>query len=92
MGGDIVRAGPVRLGQASGQLLRADWSDVLPRIGTPTLVVWGEHDTLCPPTIGRRIVERVPGSRLVTIDGAGHNPMWERPAEFNRVVLEFLAG
>ncbi len=90
LGEDLLRVGPVRLAQATRQLLRADWSDALPRIQAPTLVVWGEHDTLCPPAIGRLIVERIPDARLVTIPGCGHNPMWERPSEFDRVVLEFL--
>ena len=30
--------------------------------------------------------------RLVVIAGAGHNPMWEKPADFDREVLEFLRG
>lgn len=89
---EVVRVGPRRLAQVIRQLIRVDWGDALPRIEAPTLVVWGEHDGLCPPGVGRRIVERVPGSRLVMIPGSGHNPMWERPAEFNRVVAEFLAG
>ena len=31
-----------------------------------------------------------PGGTFRVIPGAGHNPMWERPAVFNREVLEFL--
>jgi len=88
---DAFRVGPIRLIDASRQLLRADWSDLLPRIQAPTLVVWGEHDTLCPATVGHAITERIPGSRFVTISRAGHNPMWEQPREFDRVVLDFLA-
>jgi pimeloyl-ACP methyl ester carboxylesterase len=34
----------------------------------------------------------VPDARLVVIRGAGHNPMWEKPAEFDREVLGFLRG
>jgi pimeloyl-ACP methyl ester carboxylesterase len=91
LAGDVLRVGPIRLTQATLQLVRADWSDVLDRIVAPTLVVWGEGDTICPPVIGRSIVERLPGSRLVTIGDCGHNPMWEHPAEFDRLVLDFLA-
>jgi pimeloyl-ACP methyl ester carboxylesterase len=88
---DIGRVGPIRLTEATRQLLASDWADLLPRISAPTLVVWGELDSLCPPTVGRAIVERVAGARLVTIGRAGHNPMWEVPVAFNRVVLDFLA-
>jgi pimeloyl-ACP methyl ester carboxylesterase len=88
---DGLRAGPVRLANASIQLVRADWRAKLPRIGAPTLVIWGEHDRICPPSIGRRIVASIPGSRLVVVEGAAHNPMWEQPDTFDREVLDFLA-
>jgi pimeloyl-ACP methyl ester carboxylesterase len=34
--------------------------------------------------------ERIDGSRLVVIDGAGHVSNVERPEEFNRALAEFL--
>jgi pimeloyl-ACP methyl ester carboxylesterase len=89
---DGFRAGPIRLMDAALQLWRADLKARLPSIVAPTLVIWGEHDALCPPAIGERIVERVPDARLAVIPGAGHNPMWEQPERFHEVVLEFLGG
>ena len=89
---DSIRSGPIRLAQATTQVLRADWRAKLSRIQAPTLVVWGEHDAVCPIGIGRSIVSVVPDSRLVVIDGAAHNPMWERPEAFDREVLEFLGA
>jgi pimeloyl-ACP methyl ester carboxylesterase len=35
---------------------------------------------------------RIPGSRLVTVDGAGHHLHREHPAEFLAHVTAFLAG
>ena len=55
-------------------------------------MIWGEHDTICPISIGRRIVAAVAGSRLVVVEGAAHNPMWERSDVFDREVSDFLAG
>ncbi len=89
---DSLRSGPVRLADATIQLLGADWRTKLPRIQAPTLVIWGEHDTICPLSIGRRIVAAVPGSRLVVVPGAAHNPMWEQPDAFDREVLDFLSA
>ena len=88
---DGLRSGPRRLTDASMQLLRADWGTKLPKIEAPTLVIWGEHDRICPLAIGQRIVAAVPGSRLRVVQGAAHNPMWERSDEFNREVLDFLS-
>jgi pimeloyl-ACP methyl ester carboxylesterase len=89
---DGLRSGPGRLAYAAIQLLRADWRTKLPLIKAPTLVVWGEHDAICPLPIGRLIVAAVPGSRLVIVSGAAHNPMWERPDVFDREVLSFLGS
>lgn len=89
---DVQRVGALRLADATMQLLRTDWVDVLPRVATPTLVVWGEGDTICPMVIGRGIVERVRGARLVVIPDSGHNPMWEQPAAFLAAVGPFLTA
>jgi pimeloyl-ACP methyl ester carboxylesterase len=72
------------------QILGADITPRLGAIAAPTLVVWGEHDRLLPLALGRQIQARIPGARLEVIRGAGHNPMWERPAAFNAAVLAFL--
>ena len=87
---DVVRSGPIRMARATAEVLRKDWRHKLPAITAPTLVVWGEHDRVCHPRIGEQIVAAVPGARLVIIRGAGHNPMWERQADFDREVLGFL--
>ena len=88
---DGLRSGPGRLADATTQLLRVDWQTKLSRIGAPTLVIWGEHDKICPLSIGRGIVASILGSRLVVVGGAAHNPMWERHDVFDREVLGFLS-
>ncbi len=88
---DGLRSGPRRLTDASIQLLRADWATKLPQIEAPTLVIWGEHDRICPLDIGEAIVAAIPGSRLLVVEGAAHNPMWERAEVFDEAVLAFLA-
>lgn len=80
------------MARATAQVLRNDWRHKLPAIAAPTLVIWGEHDRICNPRIGREIAAAVPGARLVIVRGAGHNPMWEKAATFDREVLEFLRG
>jgi pimeloyl-ACP methyl ester carboxylesterase len=89
---DVARSGLVRLLEATVEVLRADWKEKLPRITAPTLVVWGERDTICPLRIGERIVSLVPDARLLVMRNAAHNPMWERHEEFDREVLAFLTG
>jgi pimeloyl-ACP methyl ester carboxylesterase len=88
---DIARAGPGVIVRAARQLLASDLSPRLASIQAPTLVVWGEDDALIPPSRGRNLAEAIPGSRFVSIPGAGHAPMWERPDVFDPLVLDFLA-
>jgi pimeloyl-ACP methyl ester carboxylesterase len=87
---DTMRADPVSLTRATLELLRCDWRSCLPRIEAPTLVIWGERDTVTPLRIGERLSAELQISRLVVIPAAGHVPMWDRPESFNAEVLAFL--
>jgi pimeloyl-ACP methyl ester carboxylesterase len=59
-------------------------------VAVPTLLVWGEHDTLVPPVVGEALHQSLPNAQFVVLDGTGHVPMWERPEAFNQLVLRFL--
>jgi pimeloyl-ACP methyl ester carboxylesterase len=90
---DAYRAGPFTLLNAINQLLTTDFSSRLSLVQAPTLLVWGERDALVPLEIGKRLCRHLPANNsIVVIKGAGHNPMWDRPGAFNRVVEEFLAA
>ena len=59
-------------------------------IAAPTLVVTGTADNVVDPRNAEVLVGRIPGSRLVTLEGLGHLFFWEDPAGFVRIVEEFL--
>lgn len=60
------------------------------RISAPTLLLYGEHDRLTPPELGRALHARIAGSRFAVIRDAGHLPNLERPEAFNAALLGFL--
>ncbi|MGH8059075.1 MAG: alpha/beta fold hydrolase [Candidatus Entotheonellia bacterium] len=68
-----------------------DRTGELGRIAVPTLIIVGNLDL---PFIepSKLMHERIPGSKLVVIPGAGHLANIERPAEFNEAVMAFLDG
>jgi 3-oxoadipate enol-lactonase len=66
-----------------------DQRDQLHLIGLPTLVISGTHDAATPPQDGKLIVERVAGARYVELDAA-HLSNWERTAEFNSALMDFM--
>ena len=57
----------------------------------PTLIVWGERDTIIPVTHAHAAHEAIPHSRLEIIPDAGHFPQVETPERFLEVLLDFLA-
>jgi pimeloyl-ACP methyl ester carboxylesterase len=89
---DALRAGPATLWRAARDLLAEDVSEDLRRIAAPTLLVWGERDTLVPPATGDLLRKVIEDSRLLVVEGAGHVPMFDRPEEFDAALLAFLAG
>ena len=68
-----------------------DLRDRLGLIEAPVLVVVGARDPATTPDQARYIVERVPGAQKEVLESA-HLSNIERPDDFNRVVLGFLAG
>jgi 4,5:9,10-diseco-3-hydroxy-5,9,17-trioxoandrosta-1(10),2-diene-4-oate hydrolase len=64
--------------------------DNLAKITAPTLVVWGEQDSLMPVDHARVAQAGIPGAKLHIFDRCGHMPQMEHPEEFNALVREFL--
>jgi pimeloyl-ACP methyl ester carboxylesterase len=59
-------------------------------VKSPMLIVWGKYDELADPAGADYLANTIQGSRKVLIDDCGHLPQLEKPAEFNRIVTEFL--
>jgi pimeloyl-ACP methyl ester carboxylesterase len=89
---DALHAGPFTLLRTARDLLAEDVRDDLRRVEAPTLLVWGKRDPLIPPSICDVMRAEIPDSRLLVIERAGHNPMFDRAEDFNRALLAFLAG
>ena len=64
----------------------------LGRIRAPTRVIIGSRDGRNLLNIADRIAAGVPGASIVEIEGSSHHPPVEKPAEFNRELLDFLEG
>jgi pimeloyl-ACP methyl ester carboxylesterase len=55
----------------------------------PVLVLHGSDDEVMPVGNGERLAERIPGARLVILDGAGHLFWHEDPERAARAILDF---
>jgi 3-oxoadipate enol-lactonase len=62
----------------------------LAEIHVPTLLIVGEYDIPDKHELVEQLALEIPEARQIVIPGAAHIVNLEQPAEFNRVVLEFL--
>jgi pimeloyl-ACP methyl ester carboxylesterase len=62
----------------------------LANIKAPTLIIWGKQDMLLTVSEGEKLSKGIAGSQFVVIDGAGHGPNVEKPAEFHAALTKFL--
>ncbi len=64
----------------------------LEALGVPVLVITGSDDPLFPAPLVRESFERLHGARIAEIAGGGHSPYFERPDEWNEILLGFLCA
>lgn len=70
--------------------IRNNLGEELNQIKQPTLLVWGNNDTITPPFVAREFNRLIPNSELYFVDKCGHAPMMEVPEEFNTILHKFL--
>jgi pimeloyl-ACP methyl ester carboxylesterase len=72
-------------------MTRVDSAAVLPSITVPTTIIVGGEDVITPPSDAMFMHDRIAGSSLVTIAGAGHMANLEAPQAFNAAVSALLS-
>jgi pimeloyl-ACP methyl ester carboxylesterase len=70
--------------------IRNNLGEELSLIKLPTLLVWGNNDSITPPFVAKEFNKLIPNSELYFIDKCGHAPMMEVPDEFNAILHKFL--
>jgi pimeloyl-ACP methyl ester carboxylesterase len=71
--------------------LEYDFRDRVPDIAAPTLVVWGENDSVISVHDASEFERLIDDARKVVMEDTGHVPMVERPNVFNDLLMDFLA-
>jgi len=61
----------------------------LPQITAPTLLVWGEHDSVVPLSVMERFAALVPKAEPVVMKEIGHVPQMEAPKQVAADYLRF---
>jgi len=78
--------------EALRQIEKDNVYDLLPRLTPPVLILHGTKDEVVPYRHGKKFADAVPGARLVTFEGGGHNLPGREAAKVNRLVRDFVRG
>lgn len=70
--------------------IRHNMSKDLPKMKTPTCIIWGRNDTVTPPEVAEDFHRILPDSDLFWIEKCGHAPMMEHPETFNHLLHGWL--
>jgi pimeloyl-ACP methyl ester carboxylesterase len=67
-----------------------DLQSTLPRLKSPTLLIWGSKDPIMEEDVRQSLRDALPSAKVKIFDGLGHNPFWEDPRGVAEVVNAFL--
>lgn len=70
--------------------IRHNMAKELPKMTTPTCIIWGRNDIVTPPEVAEEFNTLLPNSELFWIDKCGHAAMMEHPEEFNKILDSWL--
>lgn len=81
---------PKIMQKTMSNILKEDLTEILPKIKTETLVLWGSNDKITPLNQGLKIKKLIPNSKIVVHPG-GHNFHLQDPKTFTEYVKNFIA-
>lgn len=70
--------------------IRHNMSKELPKMNTPTAIIWGAEDRVTPPNVAEEFNQLLPDSNLYWIKKCGHAPMMEHPDQFNQILKNWF--
>lgn len=70
--------------------IRHNMAKDLPKMKTPTCIIWGKDDNVTPPEVAEDFQRLLPDADLYWIDKCGHAAMMEHPESFNELLFSWL--
>lgn len=74
------------------KVVNQDLKGYLPKIKSPSLLIWGDMDKETPISFAKIMEKEIPDAGLVVFEGAGHFAYLERINDFNIIVNKFFGG
>lgn len=73
----------------TGKLKDWHFRDQLKNIQVPTLITYGDHESMPVPT-GEKMAELIPNAKFVTTPGGGHHHMVDNPDVYYKHLADFI--
>ncbi|WP_289022805.1 alpha/beta hydrolase [uncultured Salegentibacter sp.] len=70
--------------------IRHNMAKDLPKMKTPTCIIWGKDDHVTPPEVAEDFQRLLPDADLFWVDKCGHAAMMEHPILFNELLHDWL--
>ena len=80
------------IGGAHALQTRPDFTSLFSTIAVPTLILYGQEDSLTPMEQAKKLHTMISGSQLTIIPGATHGVIREAATEANAVILSWLSS
>ncbi|OGP60137.1 MAG: hypothetical protein A2V67_07110 [Deltaproteobacteria bacterium RBG_13_61_14] len=80
------------LSQSIKSVARTPLREDLHHISAPTLLIWGDDDTLVKPETMDVFASQIPETARYLVHEGGHTPPMQKPVEFNCAVDNFILG
>lgn len=71
-------------------MLGMELKSTLPMLKAPTLLIWGDQDTLMLKSDRDGLTAALPTAQVKVYEGLGHNPFWEEPERVAADIAGFL--
>lgn len=76
--------------QTRALMYRRSYTDLLPKIGCPTMVLTGLDDSVCPPSLHEEMARAIPNAQKVILQQCGHLSTIEQPEAVSEALLTLL--
>lgn len=87
---ELAAADENGMGQIFRKVVTYDQTEILGKIKTYVLLIWGENDPDVPLRIAKEMSELIPQNELVILDNLGHNAHLENPTLFYGTIKRYL--
>lgn len=74
------------------EIMKTDLTNEIAKITAPTLILWGNRDSLCQWTDQGSLASSIPNAALKVYKDVGHAIHWENPEQFVKDVEKFSSS